>query len=237
MPRFDPTRSPTAASEILARAVAYPYPAPLRSFVQVGDRTHDLTEAPDLVGRRPLLAYGANAAPAVLARKLRSLPRQPLPVMRAELVGFDVVYSAHISPQGSVPSTLQRSPGTRAPVYVAYPTEAQEEALTASELNYELRQLDGLELLTEDGEELSLFDAFVSRHGCLSLDGGEVALASVEAAGRRFPSLGEVEVLERVRHVLAPDQDLERFVESSLDPGLAGARTAVLRGNAIPLRL
>jgi hypothetical protein len=46
--------------------------------------------------------------------------------------------------------------------------------------------------------------------------------------------MGEIEVLERVRHVLAPELDLERFVESSLDPGLAAARTAVLRGNAIP---
>lgn len=228
---------PLTSSEILARAAAYPYPAPLRSFVQVGERTHDLSEAPDLVGRRPLLAYGSNASPPVLARKLRSLPREPLPVQRAELSGFDVVYSAHISPYGAVPSTLQRSRGTTAPVYVAYPTAAQEETLTATEPNYELSQLDGLEVRTEDGEEISLLDAFVSRHGCLSLDGGEVALAAIESAGRHFPAMGEVEVLERVRHVLAPEQDLERFVESSLDPGLATARTAVLRGNAIPLRL
>jgi hypothetical protein len=60
--------------EILARAVAYPYPAPLRSFVQLGTRTHDLPiQGPDIGGRRPLLAYGANAAPAVLARKLAAL--------------------------------------------------------------------------------------------------------------------------------------------------------------------
>ena len=44
-------------------------------------------------------------------------------------------------------------------------------------------------------------------------------------------------MLERVRHVVAPEQDLERFVESSLDPGLAATRTAVLHGNAIPLEL
>jgi hypothetical protein len=233
----DPMEAPLTPSEILARAVAYPYPAPLRSFVQVGERTQDLSEPLDLVGRRPLLSYGANAAPAVLARKLRELPVEPLPVLRAELAGFDVVYSAHISPYGAVPSTLQRSPGTIVPVYVAYPTAAQEEVLTATELNYQLEQLHGLEVRTEEGEELSLLDAFVSRHGCLSLDGGEVALATIEAAERRFPAIGEVEVLERVRHVLAPELDLERFVESSLDPGLAKARTAVLRGNAIPLRL
>ena len=225
---------PVDRSEILARAAAYPFAAPLRSFVQLGERTEELTDAVDLVGRRPLLAYGANASPAVLARRLADLPQVPLPVLRAELADFDVVYSAHIAPFGAVPSTLQRSPGTTAPVYIAYPTAEQEDLLTATEPDYELAQLE-LEVATEEGEAISLADAFVSRHGCLSLDGGVVALAAIESAGRRFPSMGEVEVLERVRRVLAPDQDLERFVESSLDPGLAAARTAVLHGNAIPL--
>lgn len=230
----DPIEKSPTGGELLALAAAYPYPAPLRSFLQVGERTFDLLDAPDLVGRRPLLAYGANAAPAVLARKLAALPPEPLPVLRAELAEFDVVYSAHIAPNGAVPSTLQRSPGTTAPVYVAYPTAEQEQALTEAELNYELAQLE-LEAWTEEGETISLADAFVSRHGCLALDGGEVALAAIESAGRRFPSMGEVEVLERVRHILASELDLERFVASSLDPGLAAARTAVLHGNAIPL--
>jgi hypothetical protein len=226
--------APLTPGEALARAAAYPFPAPLRSFVQEGDRIHDLPETPDLVGRRPLLAYGANASPEVLASKLATLAPQQLPVLRAQLFDFDVVYSAHISPYGAVPSTLQRSPGTTVPVYVAYPTAEQEEALMATELNYEFAQLE-LEARTEEGEAISLLDAFVSRHGCLALDGGEVALAAVEADGRGFPSMGEVEVLERVRHILAPELELDRFVESSLDPGLATARTAVLHGNAIPL--
>ncbi|HET7444163.1 MAG TPA: hypothetical protein VFJ57_05840 [Solirubrobacterales bacterium] len=229
---------PPHAGEILARAIAYPYEAPLCSFVQLGSRTSDLPlEDADLAGRRPLLCYGANAAPSVLARKLAALPDVPLPVLRAELRDFDVVYSAHISPYGAVPSTLQRSPGTVAPVFVAYPTPAQEQLLTATEPNYELQELRGAELRTEAGAELEAVDLYVSRHGCLALDGSEVALAAVESAARRFPALGEVEVLERVRHVLAPELDLERFVESSLDPGLAAARTAVLRGGSLPLGL
>jgi len=236
MQNLDPVERPPAPGEVLARAAAYPFPAPLRSFVQVGDRTHDLPETPDLVGRRPLLAYGANASPQVLAEKLAALPEEPLPVLRGGLADFDVVYSAHVSPYGAVPSTLQRSPGTIAPASAAYPTAEQEEAIVATEPNYELAQL-ALEVRTEEGEELSVLDAFVSRHGCLALDGGEVAVAAIEAEGRRFPSLGEIEVLERVRAILAPELDLERFVESSLDPGLAAARTAVLHGNAIPLEL
>src|SRR5699024_3069525 len=103
--------------------------------------------------------------------------------------------------------------------------------------NYELRELAGLELRLETGEVLTAAAAFLSRHGCLVLDGAEVALAAIAAAGRALPSLGEVEVLERVRHALAPELDLERFVESSLDPGLASTRSAVLHGSSRPLAL
>ncbi len=226
---------PLSTGEILARAAAYPYEAPLRSFVQRDGHPHQLpSEDLDLEGRRPLLAYGANAAPAVLAKKLAAHAHQPLPVLCAELAGFDIVYSAHISPYGAVPSTLQRSPGTVVPVFVAYPTTEQEELLSATEPNYELHRLHDLELHTDRGPIESV-DAYISRHGCLTLDGSEVALAAIEAAARQLPALGEVEVLERVRHILAPELDLARFVASSLDPGLAAARTAVLHGAARPL--
>ena len=224
--------------EILARAVAYPYEAPLVSFVQIGAHSHDLDEAADLDlgGREPLLAYGANPAPAVLKRKLAGLPAEPLPVLRAQLSGFDVVYSAHISPYGAVPSTLQRSAGTTAPVFVLYPSAAQLQRLSATEPNYELRRLAGLELKVDRVGALTEAEAYVSRHGCLSHEDSEVALAAIESDGRRLPAMGEVEVLEHVRHLLAPELDLERFVESSLDPAMATARTTVLRGNAIGLR-
>jgi hypothetical protein len=224
--------------EILARAVAYPYEAPLRSFLQVGAHARELPpRGPDLAGRRPLLAYGANASPPVLARKLAALPRLPLPVLRAELDEFDVVYSAHVSPYGAVPSTLQRSPGTTVPVFLAFPTPEQERLLSATEPNYELISLERPSLRCELVEAPDRLDAYLSRHGCLALDGGEVALAAIEAANRRFPSLGELEVLERVRHLLAPELELESFVSTGLDPGLAAARTTVLRGNARPLQV
>lgn len=222
---------------ILARAAGYPYEAPLHSFVQTGARTAELPRLaePDLAGRTALLAYGSNASPGVLSRKLAALPDVPLPLIYAELVDFDVVYSAHIASYGAVPSTLQRSPNTYVPVHVAYPTEEQLAALVATEPNYELRELSGYELHSEVGsEEPAHLHAFISRHGCLSFEEAEVALAAVEANPRRFRALGEIEVLEHVRHLLAPELDLERFVESSLDPGMAAARTTVLHGNAIP---
>ena len=60
----------------------------------------------DIGGRRALLAYGANASPEALTRKLAHLPPEPIAALRVALRGWDVVYSAHVSPYGSVPATV-----------------------------------------------------------------------------------------------------------------------------------
>jgi len=60
--------------ELVRRALAYPYEPPAGSFVQIGDRTLPVPPAEvDVAGRRALLAYGANAAPEALTRKLERL--------------------------------------------------------------------------------------------------------------------------------------------------------------------
>lgn len=205
--------APGQAGEIVKRALAYPYPASPRSFVQLGGRSSELPDDDlDLDGRTPLLAYGANAAPSALARKLAALPEQPLPVLRAELHEFDVVYSAHVSPYGAVPATLRPSPGTAVAVFVAYPTAEQLRALSTTEPNYELTSLTGISCRPDRGPALPRLDAYLSRHRPLELDGGEVALAAIAARGRALAEMTEAEVLEAVRSRLAPELSLERFV-------------------------
>jgi len=204
---------PVEAGGIVERALRYPYAAPRRSFVFVSGEARELPAEPlDLSGREPLLAYGANAAPEALARKLAALPERRLPVLRAELDGFDVVYSAHVSPYGAVPATLRESPGTTAPAFVAYPDADQLRLLSASEPNYRLTRLRDVTCRLETGDLPTEVDAFVSRHGCLSLDGGEVALAAIAVAGRSLPALGEPAVLDLVRSAFFPQLDLESFV-------------------------
>jgi hypothetical protein len=205
------------ADEVLSRALGYPYEAPRRSFALVGGRTVDpgsvdLGPSP----REPLLAYGSNASPDVLERKLGGLG-EPVLAERASLSGFDVVYSAHISPYGSVPATLAPSAGTEVDVFVLRLTPAQSHAIEATEQNYELSEADGL-------------PAYLSRNGCLRLDGSPVALRAVGARNRRLPELGQRQVLERVRALLAPEESLERFVrDSASDPALARRRSEMLR--------
>lgn len=192
---------------ILRRALTYPYAPPGRSYVYREGAAEKLPDGgPDLTERTPLLSYGANAAPEALAHKLASLPRVELPVVRAELEGFDVVYSAHISPYGAVPATLVESPGTVAPVFVLHPTSEQRTLLTASELNYDLVEVGGME-------------AFRSKHGPLALDGSEVALAAIRSHGRTLPELDQPAVLERVRAHLEPELTLEEFVHACVERG------------------
>jgi hypothetical protein len=201
------------AAAILRRALDYPYAAPDRSYLYRDGEAHELPGDPDLAGRTPLLSYGANAAPEALDRKLASLPNPELPVLRAELEGFDVVYSAHVSPYGAVPATLIESLGTTAPVFVLHPTPEQHALLTASEPNYDLVEVEGIA-------------AFRSKHGCLEIDGAPVALTAIRASGRMLPELDEPEILERVRLQVEPDADLETFV-----------RRCVERGGIRPLRI
>lgn len=192
---------------ILRRALAYPYATPERSYLYRGGEAHELPEGgPDFTGRMPLLSYGANSAPEALAWKLASLPDPELPVMRAELENFDVVYSAHVAPYGAIPATLMESPGTVAPVFVLHPTAEQHALLTATELNYDLVEVNGM-------------GVYRSKHGCLSVDGSYVALAAVRSMGRTLPELDQLAVLERVRVQLRPELPLREFVLDCVERG------------------
>jgi hypothetical protein len=196
----------SATAAILKRALEYPYATPGRSYLYRDGEAHELPPDPDLSGRTPLLSYGANSAPAALARKLAALPELEMPVVRSQLPGFDVVYSAHVSPYGAVPATLHESPGTTAPVFILHPTPEQHTLLTATELNYDLVEVTGV-------------DAYRSKHGCLQLDGSPVALAAVRSLGRTLPELAEPAILECVRAHVEPGADIGAFVRGCLERG------------------
>jgi hypothetical protein len=207
------------AAAILRRALAYPYATPERSYLYRDGEAGELPAAgPDLADRTPLLSYGANSAPEALARKLASLPGVELPVFRAELANFDIVYSAHVSPYGAVPATLIESPGTTAPVFVLHPTAEQRALLTASEPNYDLVELPvSLAMRTETATRR--MEGYRSKHGPLELDGSPVALAALRSTGRRLPELDQPAILERVRAHLEPQLSLEQFVRDSIARG------------------
>lgn len=221
-------------SDVLERAMDYPYPVPAHPFVQLGHSTLDPAEVDvDWRERLPLLAYGSNAAPKALAHKL-ALSDDPVLVVPASLRDFDVVYSAHISPYGAVPATLQHSPGTVARVHVVHVTREQLVLVSATEPNYEPTLLEAVDCRLAGDELVTELSAYISRHGCLLIDGSEVALSAVQATDRRFAELSEPEVLEYVRGLACPAESLETFVLGNVtDPDLAGTRSAQLPRRAL----
>jgi hypothetical protein len=225
--------------EILARARAYPFPRPRSSVIVTGEQVVELTDldAPELgdAPRQPVLAYGSNASPSGLRWKFPAGSDAPFALVRGELHDLDVVYSSHIAVYGSVPATLQVSPGTAVETFVALLTEHQLELVTEWEINARLERLHGLDLELEHGEAPAEVLAYLSRHGCLTAGREEIAVAEVPARGRRFAAMTQPEVLEYVRATVAPELSLEDFVTGNVaDYERARRYTAELRRTARP---
>ncbi len=208
--------------ELVRRALAYPYDPPKGSFVQLGDRTLPVPpQEIEIEGRRALLAYGANASPEALTRKLAHLEPRPIPVLRVSLSGWDVVYSAHVTRYGAVPAAVVASPGTVASVHLVFPDDEQLAALAATEgRNYRLEQLADFTAELEIGGEGPVeIDAFISIHGPVLLDGSPVALAAIPARDRAFPELTTPAMIDRVRAALHPELTLREFILHHVEHG------------------
>jgi hypothetical protein len=205
-------------AEILERALAYPFPRPSTSVLIDHGRVRDLRELdPALAaGRTPVLAYGSNASPESLGWKFPEELDAVLPLVRGTLHDFDVVYSSHIAVYGSVPATLQRSPGTAVETFAALLSDTQLALVTNWEINATYETLS-VELELELGDPPAEVGAFISRHGCLTADGAEIALAEVPASGRRFAAMSQPEALEHARSIAAPELSLEELVVASVE--------------------
>jgi hypothetical protein len=158
-----------------------------------------------------------------------------IPISRGRLADFDIVYSAHLSAYGSVPSTLQHAPGTTVEVPFLHLTEAQLALLHDTERNYHFGVLSQVQLATEEAGVLERVWSYVSRHGVLNMDGGPVGLAAVAGHRRRFPLVSEPDMLARARDLLSPSDDLATFVSDTVrDAGLRERRVKLLRENGTP---
>ena len=168
--------------------------------------------------RVPVIAYGANRSPERLAEKFDDLvgPQSVVPMLKAELTGFDVVYSAHIARYGAIPATLGYRPGVTVEVSVLYLDGPQLERLDASEaigVNYERRRFDALDMTVDGLGALGAADAYISLHGCFDPgDGMALALSAVSAVGRDLPAASAVEALNMARQQLDRDILLDDFI-------------------------
>ena len=190
-----------------------------------------------LEARTPVIAHGSNAAPEQLARKFKGLDDDVvIPVMRGGLIDHDVVYAAHFTAYGSIPATLEVSPGTVAEIAVLYLTPGQLALMHKTEIlgaNYVYGRLGGI-FLDVDGID-PLLEAFVylTLHGAAMLTGKPVALSSVTAHHRRYKAQPMAAMLALARDRLAPGHGLDEFILENIDDeSLRRERTEALRRDA-----
>jgi hypothetical protein len=149
-------------------ADGYPFGRALETFYLSG-----AGEGP-LPASEPLLAYGANASPEALEKKL---PEVPVAALAGRLRDFRVVHSAHESPYGAVPATLVPEPGAVEDVHVLLAT-TDRARLDATEPNYRRVWLRGIDLEVDRLGRLAAVEAYVSCHGPLVDDAGPIVLGA-----------------------------------------------------------
>ena len=180
----------------------------------------DLDSASLLASRVAVLSLGSNASPDQLGRKFSALPKPVfIPVIRGQLLDFDVVYSAHITRYGSVPAALAASTGTQVQVFINLLDESQLEVMHHTESvgrNYAFSRLEGIKLELEGGAIMDEICFYRSRHGVLKECDHPIALAAIPALGRSYPALNEAEALAWVRDKLAPDTGLDEFIAANI---------------------
>ncbi len=227
--------------DTLHRALSYPFEIPTNSYIVRGGEYKELTPCapmPDVSGRRPVLAVGSNQSPEQLIRKFNGSDLGPIPVIRARLKDFDIVYSPHVASYGSIPATLRHSPGTRVTLFVNWLTPAQVARMHETEIpmgNYHFGELDGIELQLDFGPAMTSAYVYSSRRGSLTRDGFPVALSAVRAENRIWASLSQEEIQNHARDITAAGQPLEAFIRAAIeDVSARQERTRALMSDSLP---
>jgi hypothetical protein len=219
------------AAELFTRAVGYPWARPEGSYrlseegveLLAGSTPEGRKRAIERFasgggGRSPLLAFGSNASPEVLERKLAHFPEatdREVLVLTGVLHDFDVGVAPQPTMYGSMPATLFPSPGTTVSAAMLWVTPAQFVQLAWSEISYRLGRLRTRFEVDEGGQGFDEVFAFVSRFGAFCIDGAPVALAAVPAARRTAAELTQEQLLDAAAELaIGPGAKAETLVRA-----------------------
>lgn len=215
-------------------ALGYPWARPPDSYRLRDGEVHPYDG--DTEDRHPILAFGSNASPSALTRKFAHFETpedRDVLVLAGDLHDFDVGPAAAVAAYGAMPATLFESPGTRVRAAIVYATDAQATQLTWSELTYRFGRLRPVRFVAADHEVDEVF-AYVHRFGHYRPDGEPLALAAVEAEGRRSRAVTQRELLGRIAaQVVRDGASAEDLIEAVYVDG-PGAVLARLREHVMP---
>jgi hypothetical protein len=205
-----------AGPYLFVNGAAYPYVELSHGLlthatVQIGSAVVTAAELLRTVGladrvtrrRTPVIGYGSNATVSALTRKyVAHAVKEPaaIPVTRALLRDYDVVWSPHLVFNGAMPATIVGSPGTIAEVWITWLDDVELERMHESEgagRAYSFGTLPSARLLSN----VPLSEpphVYVDCHGALALDGVVQAIAGVPAQDRRFPAVDSEHAMSSV---------------------------------------
>ena len=169
-----------------------------------------------------ILSYGSNSAKSQLIDKFKD-EDEKIYGIDATLEGYDVVFGAHVSKKGYVPSTLASSSKTSVPCHILLLTDGQLGILNVSEgikyKTYELEKVKGVIKLKHPFEDKAIGEVktYFLKNNYLSSNGNPIALSVVQASGRIWPDKTEKELLS----FLAKRENLscDAFVKKLKDDG------------------
>jgi len=230
----------------VARALAYPYDVPDRSYVihagqvtpiESDDHLHELAGG-GLSERVPVIACGSNQSPSALAWKFARHEDGAVPVVRIRLKDFDTVYSAHFAGYGSIPATLHPVPGTVVTLFINWLTPDQLAQMHSTETgkgNYVYGELDNLQMDVEFGPPVTRAGAYIGTRGALAIDGRPVPLGEVQAEGRPHPALRQRDLIQRLLDLHALSDTVESYIQRNIDDEAERERRQLLiRAGSVP---
>ena len=147
-----------------------------------------------------ILSYGSNSAKSQLIDKFKD-EDEKIYGIDATLEGYDVVFGAHVSKKGYVPSTLESSSKTSVPCHILLLTDGQLGILNVSEgikyKTYELEKVKGVIKLKHPFEDKAIGEVktYFLKNNYLLSNGNPIALSVVQASGRIWPNKTEKELL------------------------------------------
>ena len=201
----------------IAFAKAYPFSILDHSFfLKDGAVTPLPAGEAHRAGRTAVLASGSNRSHEQLARKFGDDP-EGVATERAWLAEFDVVYAAHITRYGSIPTTLQHVAGMRVHLAINWLTERQLAAMHATEGNYDFVALERIALETEAGPALEIAHVYVARNGFLTHEGAPIGSREAAAENRPHTAMDQHEAQAHIHAQLgeriAPDDFVLQNIE------------------------
>ena len=233
---------PSSDRELLALAKSYPFESPGTSYLFRDGEARPLAGGSTLdeifAGRAPVIGHGSNRSPAQLRRKFGR--NAEIPVTRAWLGDYDVVYSAHVTQYGSIAANLRHTPGARVEVFITWLSETQLPCMHETELggeNYHFGRMAGVTLTLENGpaEELGESFVYLSTRGCLADGQSPLGLSAVPAEGRPHGALRQEAAQTLVRDRHRPDMGVDDLILTAIrDQGFRKALIAEMSAEALP---